>query len=583
MTDTGSREAAGTRSQGVVHMHSRHHPDASQLLAPALARPREGSGMAVLVVTPSVEDAVVLSSLRAATWREDAGLALTPLTSAARGERLVAADPPAVIASPTELVALLRRSMLRLENLRSVVLVWPEELLDDDRGAELEAVLAEVPRTADRIGIVARPGPALDAFLERTMWKARRISHVPEAAAEPTSVSFLAVGPEQRLQALRAVVDAVNPEVLGVMGTTEELAREADRAAIALGLDVREAADRLVKGDPAARVSLLVIVGVPGAEMLADMARVSDTIVVIVSPSEIPALRAASGGGARPFPTAGPIDAARSELDALRERVRAVIAAQGHLPWMAALEPLLTDLDPVEVAAGALALVHRARRMTPQEAPAAAARPATAAAPSAGPMTRIFLGIGERDGLRRNDLVGAITGEADINGSQVGKITMRDSHSVVEVDASVATKVIRKMNGATIKGRKVQVREDREPAGDRPPRSGPPRGAGPRGGAGPRSSSGPRGPGAPRGSRSFGDKPARGPRRDDDERPRGPRGPRRDDDERPRGPRRDDAERPRGRSREIDRMPRAAREGEEWAARGDRLRNARRRSPRDDG
>lgn len=567
MTDTGSREAAGTRSQGVVHVHSRHHPDASNLLAPALARPREGTGLAVLVVTPSAEDAVVLSSLRAAGWSEDVGLPLTPITSAARGERLLESDPAAVIGSPAELVALLRRSLLKLENLRSVVLVWPEELLDE-RAAELDALLAEVPRTADRTGIVSRPGPALDAFLERTMWKARRIDHTPSVADEATGLRFLAVGPEQRLHALRAVIDAINPEMVALMGVNEHLAAEANRAAVALGLDVSAAAQRLVRGDPAARVSLLVIVGVPGQEMLADMARMADDIVVIVAPSEVPALRAVSGGGAVPFPAAGPIDAARHELDALRDRVRAVIAAQGHLPWMAALEPLLTDLDPVEVAAGSLALVHRSRRVVREEAAAApaasGAKTARSAPASDAAMTRIFMGIGERDGLRRNDLVGAITGEAGIAGTQIGKIVMRDSHSVVEVDSSVATQVIRKMNGAAIKGRKVQVREDREPAGDRPMRSGPPRGAaGPRSGTGSRPSSGPRGTGGPRGGRSFGDKPPRG----------GPKG--------PRGPRRDDDDRPRGRSREIERMPRAAREGEEWAARGDRLANSRR--PRKDG
>jgi ATP-dependent RNA helicase DeaD len=100
------------------------------------------------------------------------------------------------------------------------------------------------------------------------------------------------------------------------------------------------------------------------------------------------------------------------------------------------------------------------------------------------PFTRLFVGVGERDGVRAGDLVGAIAGEADIPGSSVGKIDIRDTFSVVEVPADVAQRVIDAVNGTTIKGRSVRVDYDR--GGDRarrpPTGSGGPRGAGPRGG-----------------------------------------------------------------------------------------------------
>jgi ATP-dependent RNA helicase DeaD len=75
--------------------------------------------------------------------------------------------------------------------------------------------------------------------------------------------------------------------------------------------------------------------------------------------------------------------------------------------------------------------------------------------------------VGERDGLRPGDLLGAITGEAGVEGNAVGKIEIRESHSVVEVHDAVARKVIKALNGTTIKGRAVRADFDR------PRRSGP--------------------------------------------------------------------------------------------------------------
>ncbi|HEX9938557.1 MAG TPA: DbpA RNA binding domain-containing protein, partial [Longimicrobium sp.] len=144
----------------------------------------------------------------------------------------------------------------------------------------------------------------------------------------------------------------------------------------------------------------------------------------------------------------------------------------------------------------------------------------TDAGPAPSAFTRLFISLGERDGVRASDLMGAIAGEADIPGAQVGKIDIRDTFSIVEVPADVAQKVIDSVNGTTLKGRSVRVDYDRGGERARPggggsggggarggPRSfgtGGPRG-GPRGpGAGPRGpggGGGPRGPGGPGGPR----------------------------------------------------------------------------------
>ncbi len=123
-----------------------------------------------------------------------------------------------------------------------------------------------------------------------------------------------------------------------------------------------------------------------------------------------------------------------------------------------------------------------------------------ASARGAGEFTRVFLSVGDRDGVRPGDLVGAITGESGITSDRIGKLDIRDGHSVAEIASADAEAVIEKMNGVTLKGRRITARVDDRPAPR--PREG--------GREGRRESGGPRrsGPGDAR----RGGLPGRGPR-----------------------------------------------------------------------
>jgi ATP-dependent RNA helicase DeaD len=108
-------------------------------------------------------------------------------------------------------------------------------------------------------------------------------------------------------------------------------------------------------------------------------------------------------------------------------------------------------------------------------------------------MTRLFMTVGTRDGVKTGDLMGMIAGEGGIPGDHVGKIDLRESHALVEVAEADAASVIARVNGTMVRGRRVVVRAERDKeerersagargGGDRPDRggrgdrSGPPRG-----------------------------------------------------------------------------------------------------------
>ncbi|MDH5760689.1 MAG: DbpA RNA binding domain-containing protein, partial [Gemmatimonadota bacterium] len=168
------------------------------------------------------------------------------------------------------------------------------------------------------------------------------------------------------------------------------------------------------------------------------------------------------------------------EVAALRDAIERAVTEEDIAPYFLVLEPLFAKHDPMAVAAAATALFRR-------KAPVAATGTSTSSGaserdPAAGPAqqawVRVFLGVGSRDEITPRDLVGAIAGESGIRGNQVGKIEIRDTVTIVEIEQSVAEKVIRAVNGTTIKGRSVRADYDRprgrEPRDGGGKRSGPP-------------------------------------------------------------------------------------------------------------
>jgi ATP-dependent RNA helicase DeaD len=76
-------------------------------------------------------------------------------------------------------------------------------------------------------------------------------------------------------------------------------------------------------------------------------------------------------------------------------------------------------------------------------------------------MTRVFIGAGRSSGIRPQDLVGAITGESNLTGREIGSIEIADRFCLVEIPESAADHVIRALRGMTIQGRKATVRRER--------------------------------------------------------------------------------------------------------------------------
>ena len=76
-------------------------------------------------------------------------------------------------------------------------------------------------------------------------------------------------------------------------------------------------------------------------------------------------------------------------------------------------------------------------------------------------MTRLYVGIGRDAGLRPQDLVGAITGETNLSGRDIGAIDIAPRFSLVEVPEGAVAEVIDALGGTKIRGRRATVRRER--------------------------------------------------------------------------------------------------------------------------
>jgi ATP-dependent RNA helicase DeaD len=189
------------------------------------------------------------------------------------------------------------------------------------------------------------------------------------------------------------------------------------------------------------------------------------------------------------LPTVADLRARRLELT--RAAVRESLLGGDLDRFRAVVESLADEFDIMQVALAAMKLAHNADGSEAEEAdeipeptphrepPARGPRATRGGEPArntgtrrgeagrggrrgrGAAMTRLFIGAGRNIGVRPQDLVGAIAGEAGIAGREVGAIEIFDKFSLVEVPEDVADGVITALRASKIKGRKVTVRRER--------------------------------------------------------------------------------------------------------------------------
>lgn len=531
--EVGERPAGQvSRAQNLVYTLPHATESIAEFLTPALARvdPLAG-GTQALIVTRDAETAITISET-VLRILGPTGIEVVPATNASRAGRLFKSRPVlAVAGTATELGALVRASLLKLDSVKTIVIAWADDILEEGQQSTvaLEALLGEFGE-ANRVIVTRKLSEAVENLVERYARRARRVGiaeveapQMPENYDLPI-IKYVTVGLSARSAALRRLLDDLNPPSAVIVARDAAPVDEANRLLHTLGY--HDDANIRVTRNEFGKESHTVIFYQPPVTP-AELQRVAQArpvqVVILARPAEVAWLRELTGGRLTPLTLSGPERRAHDREEAVRQELRSLLGGGVPPREIIALEPLLEEFDAAEVAAAALQLLERERAQRRKAAehtpPAARVRPSDgdqsqSRGGAGGGMVRLFMTVGTRDGVKVGDLMGAIAGDGGIPGDHVGKIDLRESHALVEVAEADAPSVIARVNGAMIRGRRVVVRGER----DREERERSADGRGDRSDRAPRDRGGPpRGrPGSPR--RGPSDRSGRGgpPRRDRD-------------------------------------------------------------------
>jgi ATP-dependent RNA helicase DeaD len=395
-----------------------------------------------------------------------------------------------LFASPDALLVAIRDSRIKLDALEAFV-VDGAAAIEELQGLEgLETIFGFLPAGGQRVVLTLPLTAAVSDLADGHLRKSVRVEASAGGAEAPArgDLRYVITGEEKGDGILEVVAALLGEEdarhvvlycrtddlaadvgdFLGLHGFEASAPGDAD-APVWLAVDEQEARAAL-KETPAGEEIATVSCDLPAdADSLDRRHGAGGERVVLVLSRELPHLRAvAAEAGYRllPGPASRPVGI-EADLASFRERIGQALEEEDLTPHLLLLEPLFRERAPAEVAAALAALLRRSGRMPAAAADAveSVATPAHQATPARAPAwVHLFVSLGSKDGIGPGDLVGAVTGEAGVAGSQVGKVEIRDTFSRVEVEESVARRVIQALNGVTVRGRSVRVDYDRKEA-----------------------------------------------------------------------------------------------------------------------
>jgi ATP-dependent RNA helicase DeaD len=443
-----------------------------------------------------------------------------------------------VVATPGRALDHLERGTLSLSGVKIAVLDEADEMLDMGFAEDIESILKRMPKEHQTALFSATMPPRILAIAEKHLKNPMRIAIArakAKAGATPKvkQVAYI-VQRAQKQRALGRVLDMETPTSalvfcrtrLEVDELTEAMNAHGYRAEALHGGFAQDQRDRVMKRFRAGKADLLIATDVAARGL--DIDHLSHVVnydlpsdpdaythrigrtgragregvaITFIEPRENRMLRNIQQATGQQIPVATiptVADLRNRRLELTRAALRETVLAGELDIFRTVVEELATELDPMDVAAGALKLAHErshneadAREQEDdiviQPAPrgelprrdgkppfrerdrfndrAPGAPPRDEARPQRWDTARLFIGIGRLDGLRPGDLVGAIANEAGVSGGSIGAIEIMDRFALVEVPAATAEDVIRALRGTTIRGRRVNVRRDREAGG----------------------------------------------------------------------------------------------------------------------
>jgi ATP-dependent RNA helicase DeaD len=494
-------------------------------------------GVQALVLAPTRELAVQVADALTTFAARMPGLRVVPVYGGAPflpQKAALAAGAQVVVGTPGRIIDHLERRTLTLAGLRFLVLDEADEMLRMGFAEDVDRILTDAPRDRQTALFSATMPPAIRSVAATHLTDPVDISVTRSASTVGTIKQTYSVLPfRAKVDALARVLETSDGDATIVFVRTKGACDEIGAELIARGvcaaaingdvpqkerekiidrlrsgqLDVLVATDVAARGLDVERIDLVVNFDAP-TEPESYVHRIGrtgragreGTALTFFTPREVSRLRGIERATKATLeqvvpPTAADVAAHRAtkQLDKAAARL-----AAGNLDGFRGAIACFTaehDLSSAELAAVLLAVAAGDDGVPVKtEAEPTFDRSATRRADHvdqagfqreprrrrtdgpAGPRYRVA--VGRDHGVRPAGIVGAITGEGGIAGSDLGRIDIFDNYSTVEISAHLSSAAMGRISAATVSGQKLRLQPDTGPAPAPRGTSRPRRGAG---------------------------------------------------------------------------------------------------------
>lgn len=394
-----------------------------------------------------------------------------------------------VVGTPGRLMDHIRRETLDLRQVRTVVLDEADEMLDMGFIEDIEWILERVPEERQTALFSATMPSRIVSLARKHLNDPARVAIEPEhVTVEATRQTYYEVTPRAKMDTLTRILDVENPNSAIIFCRTKREVDELTQKLQSLGYPAealhgdlsqtqrdrvmlrfrRNQAELLVATDVAARgidvenISHVINYDIPNdpesyVHRIGRTGRAGRTgnAVTLVTPRERRLLRAIENAtGQRIERQAVPSreEVASRHREILANELSQVIEDDGYERAIPIIDEMMGQHPPERIAAAALSLLMNERGMTEPTEPA----PVSMGGIEPG-MDRLLIDLGKNDGIRPNDIVGAIANEAKIPGKRIGQIEILDDSTFVDVPADTSDRVLKAMGQTRLRGRPASV------------------------------------------------------------------------------------------------------------------------------
>jgi ATP-independent RNA helicase DbpA len=336
----------------------------------------------------------------------------------------LAHEPNIVVGTPGRILELLQKKALPLKSIRALVLDEADRMLDMGFADDLHSILEAIPRQRQTLLFSATIPQSIREISRELQRDPLQITLRDEPDEISIKQIFFEVKAEQKLSALKALLLQYRPESAVVFCNTRE-----DVRAVAAELAASHFAVLALHGELDQRER---------EEMLVCFANRSCTVLVA---SDV----AARGLDITDLPMVINFDVAAT-ADTHLHRIGRTGRAGRHGVALSLCLPRESDRAKlIEARLGEPLLWGQWAS-------------ATGGAPLLAPFVTIAVDAGRQHKLRPGDLLGALTGDAGIPATAVGKIDVFPTRTYVAIAQEWHEKAFQRLRSGKIKGRTIRVR-----------------------------------------------------------------------------------------------------------------------------